>query len=237
MLELAKWYLLIGVCMSIYVFLGFLLVRHRIENPVSFSDCVTTAGVSVFLWPVCFISIVMEWGSMAHLVTERPFPFSSSSLEEAIDRNQEEKNEVRENPPVCGEYVCANGLDDPNYKYTAATFIFKSSELVEQLSDDPLNESGSDSEEARIVNWLCHRDYQLSYCAMVPKVWKRMSYVITKAIEQGVGECYCPECSTSYAVTELHEPDEVRPRGIIYKTFHCPNNHLVHKTESIRFIF
>ena len=93
MLELAKWYLLIGVCMSIYVFLGFLLVRHRIENPVSFSDCVTTAGVSVFLWPVCFISIVMEWGSMAHLVTERPFPFSSSSLEEAIDRNQEEKNE------------------------------------------------------------------------------------------------------------------------------------------------
>lgn len=119
---------------------------------------------------------------------------------------------------MCGQYVYSRGLDAPNYKYTAATFIFKSSELVEQLSGDPLSENGSDSEEARIFHWLCHKDYQLNYCTMVPKVWRRMPYIITKAIEQGAGECYCPECSTSYAVTELYEPDEVRPRGIIYKT-------------------
>ena len=174
---------------------------------------------------------------MKHLVTELPFPFSAKSLEAARVSYQEEKDDSWENPPLCGQYVYAHGLDDPNYTYSKATFIFKSSELVEHLSDDPLSEDGSGSEEARLVHWLCHRDYQLNYCTMVPKVWQRMSYVITKAIEQGVGECYCPECSTSYDVKELYDPNEPGPRGVTYNTFHCPNNHLVHKTESGRVIF
>ena len=237
MLEVVKWYLLIGLCGSIYVVLGFLLVRHRIENPVSLGECITRAGLTVILWPLSLVIMVHSGDFIVRLVTEVPFPFSAKSRAAAMVNYQEKKDDSWENPPLCGQYVYSHGLDDPNYKYTAATFIFKSSELVEQLSDVPLSINGLGSEEARIVHWLCHRDYQLSCSTMVPKVWQRMPYIITKAIEQGVGECYCPECSTSYAVTELHKPNEAGPKGVIYKTFHCPNNHLVHKTESVRFIF
>jgi hypothetical protein len=236
MLEVAKWYFIIGLCCSIYVFLGFLLVRHRIKNPISFDECITRAGLTVFFWPFSLSSMVVNRGFIEHLVTEVPFPFSDKSRQEAMDRCQNEIKDSWANLPLCGQYICSRGLDEANYEHTAATFIIKSSELVEMLAKDSLSLDSRDSEEAKITNWLRHRDEQLNYYTMVPKVWGRMPYIIIKAIEQGVGECYCPECSTSYAASELLNPEDTGTSLIIYKIYHCPKNHLVHKTESIRFI-
>ncbi|MEP1446172.1 MAG: hypothetical protein ABJK37_08690 [Paraglaciecola sp.] len=236
MLEVAKWYFIIGLCCSIYIFIGFLLVRHRIENPISFDESITLAGLTVLFWPLSFVSMVLNRGFIEHLVTEVPFPFSDKSRQEAMDRNQKEMKDSWEKLPLCGQYVCARGLDEANYQYTAATFIFKSSELVELLGNDPLSLNRRDSEEAKITNWLRHRDEQLHYYTLALKVWQRMPYIIIKAIDQGVGECYCPECSTSYSATELLNPKDTGTSLTNYKIFHCPNHHLIHKTESIRFI-
>lgn len=236
MLEVAKWYFIIGLCSSVFVFVVFLLVRHRIENPASFDECITRAGLTVLFWPFSLASMVLNRGFIEHLVTEVPFPSSDKNWQEAMDRHQKEIKDSWENLPLCGQYVCARGLDEANYEYTAATFISKSSELVDLLGKDPLRLNSRDSEEAKITNWLRHRDEQSNFYTMVPKVWQRMPYIIIKAIEQGVGKCYCPECSTSYAANELLNPKDTGTSLTIYKIFHCPNNHLVHKTESIRFI-
>jgi hypothetical protein len=200
MLEAVMWYLLIGLFSAIYVFLGYLLIRHRIENPVSFGECITRACSTVLLWPLSLATMVQNRGSVEYLVTEIPFPFSDKSRQKAMDALQEEWNAEQEvialywsTLPTCGKYVFVKGENEAAKQLKQCVYIFKAYEFSHHLKGDTCNEFALCRTTQDIEKWLDCRDEELHFCTEVPHEHGSLIDPALKILKAGIGEAYCAE--------------------------------------------
>ena len=134
---------------------------------------------------------------------------------------------------MCGQKDFARVVDEATDRGLRSAFIFDSAELVAILSNYQLSKSDFLSDEAAILSWISNRDTQLNCITKVPNLWGRMCYVIQVAIDDGVGEAFCPICQCIYPVSELVKPEATFNAGWNFNNVHCPENHLLHQTQGI----
>lgn len=234
MLMFVMWYFTIGVGFIGAVLIAFLCIRHTIENPRSIRECWWEIVIWAVFWPLVLWGIVNHRG-VQFIFTEVRVQHSSKSISEAIEENQNEHQALWDNPPLCGQQVFARGINESLYQSIPSTFIFDATELAACLANDSLSYQGASSDEAAIAKWLQHRDHELNFITRVPQQWSRMSYVIQKVIEHGVGQAYCPTCKVCYPASQLVKSEPTFKMGWNFDGIHCPEQHLLHYTKDMHF--
>lgn len=232
MLMLIMWYLLIGFGIASLLLARFLLTRMHIENVISVSECRLRFMVWVTFWPLTVLMILKNHG-VSFLFENVPFPYSSKSIHEAIEQNQNKLHALWDSPPLCGQQVFARGINESLYESIPSTFIFDATELAAYLANDPLSHKDSVSAEAAIIRWLYHRDRDLNFITRVPEQWSRMSYIIGKAVDEGVGHAFCPLCQKSYSASQLVKSESSYKGGWNFNGIYCPHEHLLHFTRGM----
>ncbi|MDU0355793.1 hypothetical protein RS130_19585 [Paraglaciecola aquimarina] len=248
MLEIAKWYFIIGLYGAIYVFVGFLLVRHRIKNPVSFNESIVRAGGTILLWPLSLVSMVINRGFIEPLVTEVPFPFSEKIRQKSMDAVQEEIKAQKEaiklywsTLPTCGKYVFVKGENESSKQFKQCVYIFRTGEFSHHLKGDTCNEFTFCRTTQDIEKWLDCRDEELHFCTEVPQEHDSLIACAIKILKAGIGEAYCAECNEIYKAESLVKPSSKNTKGPRLQSLNsisCPKNHLLSRRfEDIGSVF
>lgn len=227
---LVMFYLLIGFAIASLLLARFLLTRMQIANVISVCECRLRFVLWVTLWPLTVVMILKNQG-VSFLFEEVPFPYSKKSIDEALEQNQNELRALWDSPPLCGQQIFARGVNESLYEYIPSTFIFDSAELTAWLANDPLSHIGAVSDEAAIARWLQNRDPDLQCATRVPHQWSRISCVIQKVVDQGVGQAFCPTCQKCYLASHLVKPVLSFKAGWNFNEIRCPKEHLLHCTK------
>lgn len=125
------------------------------------------------------------------------------------------------------------GVNASEYTAISSVFIFDAAELAATIANNRLDEGDFESNTASIARWLSFRDRELDCITKVPNAWGGMPYVIQDAIDNGVGEAFCPTCQQCYPASQLVKPLSTFNAGWNFNSINCPENHLLHQTQGM----
>ncbi|MDP5033204.1 hypothetical protein [Paraglaciecola sp.] len=234
MLNVVMWYFMIGLVITTTFLIIFSIIRRRVKNRTRVEQLIFHIIAWLIFWPVLVFQII--WFREIKFVFSdifRAIPYLD--IDKAIKEREIALKALWDSPPLCGQQVFARGLNEAEYEYLPSTFIFDANELATVLSDDRLSKGGYHSDEASIARWLAYRDNKLNFIARVPQEWGRMSYVIQKVVEQGVGTAFCPICQCCYSARQIIKPKSTVNTGWNFNSIYCPEKHLLHHTKGIHF--
>ena len=228
-MEYLQIYLGIGCLLSLYLAFYYFIHRKKLSKPISEISLLKRMIVYALLWPICVKTMLSKNIVKLASVSEPLLP----DLNKSYESRMKELQELWDTPPLCGQQVFARGVNAAEYKGLASAFIFDTAELAATLANNPLSKGDFQSDEASIARWLSCRDRQLNCITKVPNQWGRIPYVIEQALEDGVGEAFCPTCQCCYPASQLVKPVSTFKPGWNYNSIHCPKNHLLNKTEGM----
>lgn len=232
MLDYFLWYCGVGFGVVSLTTLGFFVIRHRLDNPCDTFQLTVRIFFYLIVWPLFLLSI-FKHREIAFLF-ESVQPVSQiPNLKQAIREREAKLKALWDSPPLCGQHVFARGVNEAEYIRLSSAFIFDAAQLAAILESNCFSKGDFQSDEAAIARWLSYRDTQLNCITKVPNPWGRMSYVIEEAIENGVGEVFCPTCHRCYPASQLVKPLTTFKAGWNFNIINCPENHLLHQTKGM----
>jgi hypothetical protein len=131
----------------------------------------------------------------------------------------------RSQAPPCGSMIrYRQGYG--GYGETHGEFLFRAVD-VEQALCARIQEYPhlANDDEGAILNWVKHRNDEITEPTDVPSAWSRFQYVANGLVRGGNGKVHCLKCGAEVPLNKLIKNDDHGLPGWNYYRLVCPNAH------------
>jgi hypothetical protein len=147
-----------------------------------------------------------------------------------------ERDQLLENPPPCGS-VIRYRQSYGGYEETYGEFFFPALQ-VEQALRGRIRETPhlNNDDEGAILNWVKHRNDEVTEPTDVPSAWSRFQYVANGLVRAGSAKVRCLKCGIELETGQLMINDDHGKPGWNYYRLTCPHGHNLLVVQKAHFL-
>jgi hypothetical protein len=137
------------------------------------------------------------------------------------------RDQLWENPPPCGSVIrYRQEYEFYGFHETYGEFLFNAAD-VEQTLRTRIRDSPNlrKYDEGAILNWVKHRNDEVTEPTDVPSAWSRFQYTANDLARGGCAKVRCLKCDIELATEQLMISDDHGKPGWNYYRLTCPCGH------------